>query len=913
VLEVSLRKAGYSVTATTDAQGALDMMALSVPDLILSDTRLPGSDGFAFVQRIQERPELATIPFIFLSSDPSVESKVRGLELGVEDYLTKPIYIKEIITRVNLVLQRKQREGLKNTLSKTRFSGSLADMGLVDLLQTIDISRKSGVLHLESGHTHGEIFFREGKIVDAEVGRLVGERAVYRALVFSDGTFEIDFRPVRREERIQISTQGILMEGMRRLDEWGRMLEQLPPLDSVFEVDEGQLVERLAEIPDEINEVLRHFDGKRALLSVVDAADADDLTTLTAISKLYFEGLIFDTGRRASIVPEDAPPSISVMPPRGDDHDDAHELVPGGGESLAPPRMPSMLPATTDRAPPNAPGADAAHDVPERASVPSSGDVQSKGESRAAVGGTSPASPDEAADERARDAAQDFDETTETEDSQADDDTGSHIARSSTPAIPPPPATPTDEPITLKEEDGMAKKGKRKKKAGGADESTVVAQPESVAFESSNVIQFPAKGARVGGSTAQLAMGSGAVVTEDHDDADGADEQDDAPREDETRETKKSDRVDADESKAAEAKAAEAKAAEAKAAEAKAAEAKAADAKAAEAKKAAAEAKATEPKGKSKTPTPVRGVSTGTTGPHGAISITGEHKAVTEDFFSAEAYEKLGKTEHETWDDLKSGEFAPPPKRGMYVTLGIVASFLLLGGVYLFVNKVILPQPEEIGGPPPVATLPTPIAAPSEPENVPNEAVAVVAPAEGTAPVEGAPVEGAAPAEGALPVEGAVAEGTAPVEGTPLEGTPVEGTPPEGTAPVGGAAPVEGATPAVVVAPVEAAGDYATLLADGRRLRGARQIAAFEQAIAANPNGGEALAELGFLYLNRGDNRRALEYAERAVAADPTSSQGWITVGAAKQARDPAGAREAYRNCVERGVGRYVRDCRQMM
>jgi DNA-binding response OmpR family regulator len=99
VLEVSLRKSGYSVAACSDATGALEMMELSQPDLIISDTRLPGTDGFQFVEEIRKRPEWSGIPFMFLSSDVSLESKVRGLELHVEDYLTKPIYTKEIITR----------------------------------------------------------------------------------------------------------------------------------------------------------------------------------------------------------------------------------------------------------------------------------------------------------------------------------------------------------------------------------------------------------------------------------------------------------------------------------------------------------------------------------------------------------------------------------------------------------------------------------------------------------------------------------------------------------------------------------------------------------------------------------------------------------------------------------------------
>ena len=208
---------------------------------------------------------------------------------------------------MNLVLQRKQRAGLEERASasgsaaaKARFTGSLADMGLVDLLQTIDNSKKSGVLYVTSGTQRGAIYFREGNLVDAELGPLRGERAVYRALIWSEGSFEIDFRDVRREDVIHTSTQGVLMEGMRRVDEWGRLLEQMPELISVFEVSDDELLSRLSELPDEINIVLKHFDGKRSVLQIIDRCDQDDLETLTVISKLFFEGLIFDTGRRTA-------------------------------------------------------------------------------------------------------------------------------------------------------------------------------------------------------------------------------------------------------------------------------------------------------------------------------------------------------------------------------------------------------------------------------------------------------------------------------------------------------------------------------------------------------------------------------------------------------------------------------------
>lgn len=301
VLEVSLRKAGCSVTTCASAEEALETAELSKPDLILSDTRLPKMDGFEMVRRLRKVPELSDVPLMFLSSDTTVESKVQGLQLGVADYLTKPIYIKEIITRVQLELQRRQREGLerRSIETKTRFSGSLADMGLVDLLQTIDISRKSGVLHLSQNSRRGGIHFVDGTIRHAHIGKIEGDSAVYRFLIWNEGEFDLEFRQTQvQKPTVTMSTQGLLMEGMRRVDEWGRLLEQLPPLDSIFEIATDELTERLAEIPDEVNALLRLFDGKRTLLDVVDERAGDDLEALTTITKLYFEGLIFDSGVR---------------------------------------------------------------------------------------------------------------------------------------------------------------------------------------------------------------------------------------------------------------------------------------------------------------------------------------------------------------------------------------------------------------------------------------------------------------------------------------------------------------------------------------------------------------------------------------------------------------------------------------
>ncbi|HEU0030937.1 MAG TPA: DUF4388 domain-containing protein [Kofleriaceae bacterium] len=296
VLEVSLRKAGFTVTTAVSVQDALDKLELDAPDLIISETTFPDGDGFELRRRVRATPEWDEIPFIFLTAEAAIENKIRGLELGVDDYLTKPIYIKEIVTRINILLQKRQRVRFEERRDgRTRFAGRVADMPVVDVIQTIEISRKSGVIQFTGDRGRSAaIYFRDGRVIDAEAGSLQGEDAVYRLLTWSEGEFEVVFRTVRRREVIKTSSQGLLMEGMRRLDEWSRLLEQLPPLTHRFEVDAGELAVRLGDIPDENNSILRLIDGKRTLLEVIDASDVGDLECLQAISKLYFEEMLID-------------------------------------------------------------------------------------------------------------------------------------------------------------------------------------------------------------------------------------------------------------------------------------------------------------------------------------------------------------------------------------------------------------------------------------------------------------------------------------------------------------------------------------------------------------------------------------------------------------------------------------------
>ena len=118
LIRLSLKKAGYACTCAYDGAEAADLLETQRFDLILLDVMLPEIDGFALMEYI--RP--MEIPVIFLTAKNAVTDRVKGLELGAEDYLVKPFEILELLARVNVVLRRYNK-----TAAELRLGGLVID------------------------------------------------------------------------------------------------------------------------------------------------------------------------------------------------------------------------------------------------------------------------------------------------------------------------------------------------------------------------------------------------------------------------------------------------------------------------------------------------------------------------------------------------------------------------------------------------------------------------------------------------------------------------------------------------------------------------------------------------------------------------------------------------------------------
>jgi DNA-binding response OmpR family regulator len=109
LIRVNLEGAGYAVRSYSSAQGVVAEAEKHVPALFLLDVMLPGSDGLDLCRRIRERSSLAMVPIIFLTARTSESDRILGLELGADDYISKPFSPRELIARIKAVLRRFER------------------------------------------------------------------------------------------------------------------------------------------------------------------------------------------------------------------------------------------------------------------------------------------------------------------------------------------------------------------------------------------------------------------------------------------------------------------------------------------------------------------------------------------------------------------------------------------------------------------------------------------------------------------------------------------------------------------------------------------------------------------------------------------------------------------------------------
>ncbi len=107
LIKLNLGQAGHQVTATSDAEGAMQFLKHALPDVILLDWMLPGMSGIELCRRLRADKRYQPVPIIMLTARGEEQDKVIGLDTGADDYLTKPFSPRELLSRIRAVLRRR--------------------------------------------------------------------------------------------------------------------------------------------------------------------------------------------------------------------------------------------------------------------------------------------------------------------------------------------------------------------------------------------------------------------------------------------------------------------------------------------------------------------------------------------------------------------------------------------------------------------------------------------------------------------------------------------------------------------------------------------------------------------------------------------------------------------------------------
>ncbi len=208
------------VIVATDGADALLKAVDELPDLIITDFKMPGLDGRQLYEKLPRTRSHAEDTVYFcgqprrhrgeaasagLGRGFSAQAILRGRPGAFGEESDGPAAPGEIATA---------RSG-----ARASFQGRIEEMGVAELMQSLEMGQKSCRLALRRGEASGELFFSAGQCKDARLGELEGDSAVYQVVQWNEGEFEIDFGSSSQRTTTTRSTTGLLMEAMRLLDE----------------------------------------------------------------------------------------------------------------------------------------------------------------------------------------------------------------------------------------------------------------------------------------------------------------------------------------------------------------------------------------------------------------------------------------------------------------------------------------------------------------------------------------------------------------------------------------------------------------------------------------------------------------------------------------------------------------------
>ena len=206
-LSGTLRANGFNVSGTSSGRDALNKYKADAPDLVVADMDLAEIDGLTLLEELRGFDPQSKV--ILTTTSSTKELITRAFRMGALDILEKPLDFKFLTNKIQELVSREDRA----------LEGNLKMMSLASIVQINCEERNQAQLILNYQGQPGTIFFKDGEMIHAEAGGKTGEEAVYSLLGWEDGSFQLKMGAEPSLRTIDTPWSGILLEGMRRIDE----------------------------------------------------------------------------------------------------------------------------------------------------------------------------------------------------------------------------------------------------------------------------------------------------------------------------------------------------------------------------------------------------------------------------------------------------------------------------------------------------------------------------------------------------------------------------------------------------------------------------------------------------------------------------------------------------------------------
>jgi CheY-like chemotaxis protein len=282
---------GLAVSFAETGAAALEAVLADVPGAVIASDALPLIDAARLAEILRANPRTRPVRLVYSGADASARRKhfdeaTAGDAAAVADCVFA------------LLGKREQQAPIERaTASASTVEGDLAQIALIDVLQLLHQNNRTGLLIVKradgsQARDHGEIWLRDGNVVQAKAApRAQDEKALYRMLGWRDGSFSFMPSEETRPARIQAPTRTLLLEGVRQLDEWNRLVRGLPP-DSAhvaLAIPRTQLPNIVHPVAQEVLLLLDAYDDVR---SIVDHCTHSDYQVLRTLQTLIDRGIV---------------------------------------------------------------------------------------------------------------------------------------------------------------------------------------------------------------------------------------------------------------------------------------------------------------------------------------------------------------------------------------------------------------------------------------------------------------------------------------------------------------------------------------------------------------------------------------------------------------------------------------------